>query len=148
MGVRPELDPKTKRNEQCRPVAVHHWHLSSVPSDALTTAAAAAAATGVVAPPSAVKMAKWWQKMHGCPGEPQSEYNDDRLECYVYCSSAPANARLPMSPMKHSRPEARYRREKAKQMHSGRPILKMCGMKGVGHDLNTPYHGYPFDVAW
>jgi hypothetical protein len=97
-------------------------------------------------------MAKWWQQLRGCPGERQSEYNDDRLECYVHCSSAPANARVPMVPMakvlKPNKPAVRARREKAKQMHSGRPILKMCGMKGVGHDLNTPYHGYPFDVAW
>lgn len=96
----------------------------------------------------AVKMARWWQKLRGCQGEPQSEYNDDRLECYVHCSPTPSNARLPMHPMKHSKQEARVRREKAQQMHSGQPILKMCGMKGVGHDLNTPYHGYPFDVAW
>lgn len=99
-------------------------------------------------------MAKWWQKMHGCPGEPVQEQNDDRLECYQYCSaSAPANARLPMrrKPLVQevSRQDARYRREKAQQWHSnGKAMLKMCGMKGVGHDLNTPYHGYPFDVAW
>lgn len=94
----------------------------------------------------AVKMAKWWQKLRNCPGEPQPELNDDRLECYMYCSSAPANARVPMvAPPKQ---EARARREKARQFHQARPVLKMCGMKGVGHDLNTPYHGYPFDVAW
>lgn len=52
------------------------------------------------------------------------------------------------NPLKRGKQEARYRREKAQQLHSGRPILKMCGMKNVGHDLNTPYHGYPFDVAW
>lgn len=97
---------------------------------------------------STLKMARWWQKLRGCQGEPQSEYNDDRLECYVHCSPTPSNARLPMHPMKHSKQEARVRREKAQQTHSGHPILKMCGMKGVGHDLNTPYHGYPFDVAW
>lgn len=101
----------------------------------------------------AVKMAKWWQQMRGCPGERQLEFSDDRLECYLHCSSAPANARLPMkpqtvNPLRPSKPDARIRREKAQQLHSGRPILKMCGMKGVGHDLNTPYHGYPFDVAW
>lgn len=94
-------------------------------------------------------MAKWWQKMHNCPGERVPEYSDDRLECWVYCSPTPSNARVPMhGPMRHSKPEARIRREKAQQMHSTKPILKMCGMKGVGHDLNTPYHGYPFDVAW
>lgn len=78
------------------------------------------------------------------------EYSDDRLECYLHCSQAPANARLPMTtkPLRPGKADARIRRESAKQMHSGRPILKMCGMKGVGHDLNTPYHGYPFDVAW
>ena len=93
-------------------------------------------------------MASWWQQLRGCPGERQSEYSDDRLECYTYCSSSPANARVPMKgPLSHSRPEARVRRERAQQ-HASRPILKMCGMKGVGHDLNTPYHGYPFDVAW
>jgi poly(3-hydroxybutyrate) depolymerase len=27
-------------------------------------------------------------------------------------------------------------------------VLDLCGMKGVGHDLNTPYQGYPFSVAW
>lgn len=101
---------------------------------------------------TAVKMAKWWQKLRNCPGEPQQESNDDRLECYQYCSSAPpANARLPMRNGQPSmaKLEARAQREKARQwQHAGRPVLKMCGMKNVGHDLNSPYHGYPFDVAW
>jgi hypothetical protein len=94
-------------------------------------------------------MAKWWQKLRNCPGEPQAEYNDDRLECFQYCSSAPpANARLPMVPPPQLAAH-RAQREAARQWHSGgRPVLKMCGMKNVGHDLNTPYHGYPFDVAW
>ena len=26
--------------------------------------------------------------------------------------------------------------------------LQVCGMKDVGHDLNTPFQGYPFGVAW
>lgn len=26
--------------------------------------------------------------------------------------------------------------------------LELCGMKGVGHDLNNPFQGYPFTVAW
>jgi len=26
--------------------------------------------------------------------------------------------------------------------------VQLCGMKGVGHDLNTPFQGYPFGVAW
>lgn len=26
--------------------------------------------------------------------------------------------------------------------------MRLCGMKDVGHDLNTPYQGYPFSVAW
>lgn len=87
------------------------------------------------------------------------ESNDDRLECYQYCTPVPANARLPMTKQAKTaavkaaaaagpKADSRIRREKAQQWHSGKPILKMCGMKGVGHDLNTPYHGYPFDVAW
>ncbi|KIY92431.1 hypothetical protein MNEG_15533 [Monoraphidium neglectum] len=26
--------------------------------------------------------------------------------------------------------------------------LDLCGMRGVGHDLNNPFQGYPFTVAW
>lgn len=26
--------------------------------------------------------------------------------------------------------------------------LELCAMRGVGHDLNTPYQGYPFTLAW
>lgn len=84
-------------------------------------------------------MAKWWQGVRKCPGEPKPIYSDEVLECFLYCD--PDNSS-----------KAASRREMAKgKKQSGRkgtPILKMCGMKGVGHDLNTPYHGYPFDVAW
>jgi hypothetical protein len=99
-------------------------------------------------------MAKWWQKLRSCPGEPQPEFHDDRLECSLYCAAGPAaNARLPMHrPAAQLGPAvqlARARREAARQsFHSWRPVLKMCGMKNVGHDLNTPYTGYAFDVAW
>ena len=26
--------------------------------------------------------------------------------------------------------------------------LELCGMRGVGHDLNTPFQGYPLGLAW
>lgn len=26
--------------------------------------------------------------------------------------------------------------------------LELCMMKGVGHQLDIPYKGYPFTVAW
>mgnify|MGYP001811163654 CR=1 FL=1 len=29
-----------------------------------------------------------------------------------------------------------------------RERLDLCAMKGVGHDLNTPFQGYPFGLAW
>lgn len=87
---------------------------------------------------STLKMAKWWQGLQSCPGEPRADYHDDRLECSVYCESQQAAQRRPML----------GRKEGTMQSHVGRPILKLCGMKGVGHDLNTPYQGYPFDVAW
>jgi hypothetical protein len=47
----------------------------------------------------------------------------------------------------HSK-EAAYALSRAAQQQGAGPILKLCGMKGVGHDLNTPYQGYPFDIAW
>ena len=30
----------------------------------------------------------------------------------------------------------------------GGPMVRLCGMKGVGHELNNPTTGYPFGVAW
>lgn len=26
--------------------------------------------------------------------------------------------------------------------------LELCGMKGVGHNVDTPVEGYPFTIAW
>lgn len=88
-------------------------------------------------------MAKWWQGLQGCPGEPRAEHSDQTLDCSVYCEAGAASraARL-------DRKQRAAGRKQAGMTAAGGPILKLCGMKGVGHDLNTPYHGYPFDVAW
>jgi hypothetical protein len=97
-------------------------------------------------------MAKWWQGLRGCKGEPRAEYNDQTLECHVYCEPSSKSERAERRPMGrktipiHGK-EASYALSRADQQ-GGAPILKLCGMKGVGHDLNTPYQGYPFDIAW
>lgn len=95
-------------------------------------------------------MAKWWQEMQGCNGEPRTTFTDQTLECAVYCDASPAAAeRRPMINKKAvllRRPS--WKTEATKQAALRAPVLKLCGMKGVGHDLNTPYNGYAFDVAW
>lgn len=70
-----------------------------------------------------------------------------QLECFVYCESNTGRAeRRPMG-RKSIAPVKKTGKEAAKQAGGG-PVLKLCGMKGVGHDLNSPYKGYPFDIAW
>lgn len=87
-------------------------------------------------------MAKWWQGLQGCPGEPRSDYSDQTLDCSVYCEAGAGSA------LRLSRKHRAAGKKQAPVAATGVPILKLCGMKGVGHDLNTPYHGYPFDIAW
>lgn len=31
---------------------------------------------------------------------------------------------------------------------SRKGLLELCEMKGVGHQLDVPYKGYPFSAAW
>ncbi|WIA11692.1 hypothetical protein OEZ85_011789 [Tetradesmus obliquus] len=98
---------------------------------------------------STLKMAKWWQGLRGCKGEPRDEYNDQTLECHVYCEGGPASERAERRPMgRKTIPMHGKEAAFALRQQGAGPILKLCGMKGVGHDLNTPYQGYPFDIAW
>lgn len=146
----------------------------------------------------AVKMAKWWQGLQGCPGEAQHDMSDNTLECSIYCKPSETSGRAYRLGRKHMAGSKNSKKEQAKSETKGKnkqeevtqhmagsriskkqqaksetkgkgkqeeatkyskqhrgllqasngPVLKLCGMKGVGHDLNTPYHGYPFDVAW
>eukprot|EP00879_Flechtneria_rotunda_P012861 GHRR01013430.1.p1 GENE.GHRR01013430.1~~GHRR01013430.1.p1 ORF type:complete len:166 (+),score=41.45 GHRR01013430.1:340-837(+) len=87
---------------------------------------------------STLKMAKWWQGLQGCSGDPQPANSDKILDCTVYCDPASAAAgRRHLS-----------RKLAATQAASSKAYLKLCAMKGVGHDMHTPYQGYPFDIAW
>eukprot|EP00775_Hariotina_reticulata_P009685 gene9685-9843_t len=76
-------------------------------------------------------------------------FTDQVLECSIYCEPQAAAERRPMANKKMvTRRPVNKKREAARQSGGRSPVLKLCGMKGVGHDLNTPYHGYPFDVTW
>jgi hypothetical protein len=99
---------------------------------------------------ASVKMASWWQGMQGCTGEPRTVFTDQILECSIYCESQAAAERRPMANKKMAtrRPVNKKKIEASRQSGGRGPVLKLCGMKGVGHDLNTPYHGYPFDITW
>jgi hypothetical protein len=100
-------------------------------------------------------MAKWWQGVRGCGSkEPRQVYSDSTLDCSMYCEGGArteSGLRAPFV-LPGGRRALPVLREAGLQVGGGSagspPPLKLCAMKGVGHDLNSPYQGYAFDIAW
>ncbi|KAI8462535.1 MAG: hypothetical protein J3K34DRAFT_447686 [Monoraphidium minutum] len=68
---------------------------------------------------STKEAAVMWKDLYGCSAEGERQvFSDATTNCVALCG---AGAAAP---------------------------LDLCGMRGVGHDLNTPFQGYPFGLAW
>jgi hypothetical protein len=61
-----------------------------------------------------------WKGLYGCAADGEKQvFSDATTTCSALCAGG-----------------------------EGKGELQLCGMRGVGHDLNTPFQGYPFGLAW